>query len=206
MASSTEIANLALAHLGTGKQIASLTERSAEAAACKKFFETARKATLRDFKWPIATKIAALGLVTEDGDTGHPTDEYQYSYRLPSDCLFARRILSGTRNDTTSTRIHYRLIHDAAGPLILTDKEDAELEYTVNHDDYEHYTPDMIMALSYRLAAYIAPLVSKGDVFKLRTEALKMYQFEISTAQAAAFNEEAAEEAPDSEFIRARNG
>ena len=42
MASSTEIANLALSHLGNGTEIADLeTERSSEASACRRFYDVA---------------------------------------------------------------------------------------------------------------------------------------------------------------------
>src|SRR5688572_11149621 len=111
MASETEIANLALSHLGVGKEIANLeTERSQEAVACRRFYDTARDATLRDFSWPFATKIAVLGLIEAD-----PNDEWDYSYRYPSDCLQLRRILSGVRNDTRDSRVPFKLAHDDSG-------------------------------------------------------------------------------------------
>src|SRR5665648_440114 len=96
MSSATEICNMALGHLASGKEIANLeTERSAEAIACRRFFDSARDAVLRDFSWPFATKIKALSLIEED-----PNSEWAYSYRYPTDCLNFRRILSGTRTDT----------------------------------------------------------------------------------------------------------
>lgn len=200
MASNTEIANLAIGHLGVGKEIANLdTENSKEAMACRRFFSDARDATLRDFNWPFARRFRTLTLVEED-----PNDEWGYSYRYPTNCLAFRRILSGIRNDTRQSRIPYLLANDDDGELILTDKEDAQGEYTVKITDPARFSADFRIALSLRLAAYIAPWVAGGDPFKLGQRALTLYQFEISKAQATAGNEEQAEEPPESEYVRAR--
>lgn len=198
--SNTEIANLALSHLSSGKEISNLeTDRSQEALACRRFFETARDAVLRDFAWPFATKIADLGLVEET-----PSDEWDYSYRYPTDCVKLRRVLSGTRNDTRDSRVPYKLISDDAGSLIYVDTENAQCEYTARITDPGRYPPDFVMAMSCRLAAYIAPRITAGDPFKLGKRAMDLYEYELGLAKASAMNEEQAEEDPDSEFIRAR--
>lgn len=198
--SSTQIANLALGHLNQATEIQELdTDNSAAARACRRFFETARKLVLRDFPWPKATKITALALVEED-----PNDEWAYSYRYPTDCLQARRIRSGLRNDNRQSRIPYRIVYDAAGALIYTDQEDAELEYTVNVTTFTRLDEDFVIALSYRLAAYIAPMITGGDPNKLGDRALRNYKMELAQARANALNEEQAEEEPYSEFERAR--
>lgn len=202
MAASTNIANMAISHLGISKEIGNLdTEKSAEAAACRTFYETARDETLRDFPWPFATKFVALGLVETD-----PTDEWSFSYRYPSDCLNIRRILSGLRNDNRDSRASYKIGRDDDGVLIYTDIENASIEYTIRDDEVERYTPDFKMAFSCRLAALIAPRITKGDPFKMRDAALKMYQMELSKAHANAANEEQPDREPESEFIRARDG
>jgi hypothetical protein len=201
MASSTEIANLALSHLGVGSEISDLDmERSQEALACRRFYSTARNATLRDFPWPFATKIAALGLIEED-----PNDEWGYSYQYPSDCLDAIRILSGIRNDNRQSRVPYKLANGDSGQVIFTDQEDAELEYTKLETDTSRYPPDFVLALSLRLAAYIAPRLTGGDPFKVGTRAFQMYEAELNRAKASGTEENQAEEDPESELIRARD-
>jgi hypothetical protein len=198
--STTAIANLAISHLGIGKEIANLeTERSSEAQACRRFYETARDVTLRDFPWPFATKINAIGLVEED-----PNDEWGFSYRYPTDCLMLRRILSGLRNDNRQSRIPYRVTRDDSGLLIYTDAEDAELEYTIKETDVGRFPADFTMAFSFLLAGYVAPRLTGGDPFKLGQRALELYQIELSHARLTAMNEEQSEELPDSEFIRTR--
>lgn len=200
MASTTEIANLALAHLGVGKAISTLdTEQSEEARVCRLFYDIARDATLKDFPWPFATAFAAVGLVEED-----PTDEWAFSYRVPSDCLHVRRILSGTRNETRQTRVPYKLGVDSAGGLLYTDAEDAEIEYTVRQDDPGRYPADFVLAFSERLSAYVAPRLTAGDPFKLSEKVLRLYFLEMSNARANAVNEQQDEELPKSELERAR--
>lgn len=200
MASETEIANLAISHLGVGKEISDLTtDRSQEALACRRFYATARDQVLRDFAWPFAMKTVALGLVEED-----PNDEWGYSYRYPSDAVELRRIISGERNDNRQGRVPYRIGRDASGLLIFTDEEDAELEYTLRETDTGRYPADFVMALSLRLAVYIAPRLTAGDPFKLSMRALDLYNYELSQARANAANEEQPEEPPESEFIRER--
>ena len=63
MSSKTEIANLAISHLGIGKEIANVeTEQSQEAKACRRYFDMAKKITLGDVDWTFATKFATLNL------------------------------------------------------------------------------------------------------------------------------------------------
>lgn len=202
MASKTEICNIAISHLGIGKEIANIsTEQSDEANACRRFYDTARDAALRDFPWPFATKIVSLSLIeTFSGGTY----EWTYSYRYPSDCLDAKRIKSGQRNDTRQSRVPFKILKDSAARIIYTDEENAELEYTQRVEDPSFYPPDFIMAFSFRLAAYIAPRLTKGDPFQLRRQAMEMYDLEISRAKAGSTNEEQPDQLPNSELERAR--
>ena len=201
MASDTEICNLALSHLGIGKEIASLeTEKSQEAASCRRFYTTALDATLRDYPWAFATKIATLALVEEE-----PNDEWLYSYRYPTDCLFIKRILSGLKEDTRQSRVVYRVLSDSAGKLIYTNYENADMEYTYRVTDSNIYPSDFTLALSFRLAYYIAPQITAGDPFKLRSEVMQAYMLELGKARSNNNNEEQDAEDQESEFIRARD-
>ena len=204
MSSQVDICNMALAHLGVGATISAIDERSAEARACTAFYDLCRNQVFRDFPWPFASKQDALALVEEfDGETLRAS-EWAYSYRYPADALVFRRILSGSRQDTRDSLIPYRLLRDDDGALILTDVEDAEGEWTVVVENPEEYPPDFVVALSYLLAFRIAPLVTKGDQFRLGAQAGQLYLREIAIARANAANEEKADIPPDSEFIRGR--
>lgn len=201
MASSSEICNLALSHIGVGKEVANyLTEKSEEAAACRRFFTLTQDAVLRDFPWPFAKKIATLALIEED-----PTDEAEFSYRYPTDCIFIRKLLSGIANDTRQSRVPYTVAYSETGRIILCNIEDAQLEYTIRISDPEKYPPDFAMAFSLRLAHYIAPRLTGGDAFKVGERALKLYEYEISKAKVNSLNEQQGEEEVLSELERARN-
>lgn len=202
MSSDTKIANLALSHLGVGKMISDLTTEtgSQEAKACREFYAITRDLVLRGFEWPFATKFADLALVTSD-----PTDEWSFSYRYPTDCIKFRRILSGYRNDTRQSRTPYKLTRDTAGKLIYTDMQDAMCEYTIHETNAERFSDDFVMAVSFRLAAYIAPRLTAGDPFKMGERALRLYTFEIAKAEVSAANEQQDEEEVESQFIRERS-
>jgi hypothetical protein len=200
MSSSTEIANMAISHLGTGKEISNLdTEKSEEASSCRRFFTNARDAVLKDCPWPFATEIATLGLIKEN-----PNTEWDFSYRYPSDCLYVRKIQSGIRTDHRQSRVPYRVGQDASGLLIFTDEANAVLEYTKREEDSERFPSDFVLALSLKLAYHIAPRLSKGDPFKVKQELQKEYLQSIYMAKASALNEEQPDEEPESQFIRFR--
>lgn len=199
MASAVEICNLAISHLGTGKEIATFEENSPEANACRRYYETALQQTLRGYSWPFANKASAIDLVQTS-----PTEEWAYSYGYPVDCLQAVRLLSGNRNETRQERIDYKITTSASGLLIYTDKENAILEYIVNITDPNLFPSDFKMAFSFRLAMYIASRLTKGDPYNLTQKLMQMYMYEISQAQASAYNEEQPAELPQSEFVRAR--
>lgn len=201
MPSLTEACNLALSHLGVSKEIQAVeTEQSKEAAACRRFAETARKATLRDADWPFATARADLQLIQEN-----PNDDWDYEYGYPNGCLKARRIPSGTYPETRASRIPFKIAYTSTKEVIHTNLADAALEYTIDIEDPGRWPPDFLIAYSYRLAVYLAPRLTAGDPFKTGANAMRMYQFEISKATATAFNEEQPSEDPDPEMIRARS-
>lgn len=199
MASAVEIANLALSHLGTGKEISSFTENSSEANACRRYYETALEQTLRGTNWPFATRYQTLNLIEEN-----PNEEWLYSYRYPVDCLQAVRIVSGNKNESRQDRIPYKVLSQPEGLVLFTDQVNAILEYTVNITDVNLFPSDFKMALSFRLAHYIAPRVTKGDPFGMGKRAMDNFFAEISMAQANAYNEEQPTDLPFSEFTRTR--
>lgn len=200
MATDVEICNLALSHLGSGKQIGDLeTERSAEANACRQFFDTARDKALRDFEWPFATKFVDLSLIEED-----PTTEWAYSYQYPSDCLFFRRILSGLRNDTTDSEVKFKIVSHGTSQAIYTDQSEAEAEYTRSALDNENFPSDFANMCALLLAFYIAPRIAAADPFKRGDRCYQLYMIERSESETNAANEEARDVEPETDSVRAR--
>ena len=198
--SNTEIANLALSHVGTGAEIANLeTENSQEANAVRRFYDNALDTVLSEFPWPFTIKFLVLALVQKD-----PTAEWKFSYTYPPDCLNIQRILSGIRNEARDNHIPYRLAFGTSSTVIFTDMEDPCLEFVSRVTDVIRYPANFARALSYQLAYLIAPRLTSGDPFKLQEKTLALYYQEISVARARAINEEQPELQPDAEHIRER--
>lgn len=200
-----QVCNIALAHLGVSKQIGSITERSAEATAMALFYDDAVDEFFRDYDFPFSGKKRAFALVTEKGDDDHADDNYSYSYRYPADCLKVRRVDSEVRTDYRKSRWSYDLRNDDQGVLILTDKESAVFEFTsteARNPARWHF--DIAMAIAYRLAAYTAPILTKGDPFKIGQVSMSFFRMANNKARANASNEVQMDEEPDSEQILSR--
>jgi hypothetical protein len=200
MPSKTEIFNMALGHLAVGEEVSNAdTDPSEGARACRVYWARTVDACLRDGRWPFARRIKALALVGSD-----PTEEWDYSYRYPTDCLFAHRILSGDRNAPVDSRVKFEITADSNYLLIYADEENAELEYTYREPNELLFPADFAIMLSYRLAAYIAPRLMGGDPAKLGERALQLYFAHLYQAQANAHNEDEPDNEPESEFQRSR--
>lgn len=199
-ASEAGICNMALAHLGQSASITSLDDATPDAQACARFYALCRDAVLRDFPWPFATTTALLGLVAVQ-----PSPVWLYSYRYPADCLRALQIPNGiSRVLTPTTQVPWKEGIDATGKLLYTDQPNALLEYVVRVADPTLFPPDFVEALSYRLAAAIAPQVTGGDPFKLGAQAMQLYTFTLERAALNAANESQPDQPADSPSILAR--
>lgn len=210
-----DIFNLALGHLAVGTEVQAVDEASKEANACRRYYDMARQEVLRAFPWPFATKTVSPSLVSDP--TVPYSTEYQYAYRAPVDMLRMRRILSGTRQDTASTRVVYRLVSDDDGQLIITDQppQTAQsmpavipqlpiIEYTWDISDPAFFQADFVMALSYLLAFRCAKRLTKGDQVKMGTEAYQLYKNMIEGAKDTSMNEEQEDRTQESSFIQVR--
>lgn len=198
----TQICNMALFHLGMSKEIAnvdSTSETSEEARTMRVFWDVAKEEALSQYAWPFARKVAALGLVEED-----PTDEWAYSYTYPSDCAVITKIQSGLRLDTRQSIIPFEVASDEDTKLIYTDLEDAVCEYTRNLSSTALFIPEFSIALSYLLASYAVPKLSKGDPMKAKAGLEQLFRMKISKAIAKCANEEVQDIPNDAEMIRGR--
>lgn len=199
---------MALGHLKVSKEIGNLTtEQSPEAKACRRFYAICKAKINTDFKWPFATTQVLLALIEdnplpidENGDT-----EWGFAYQYPADAMNIVRIISGIRNESRQDRVPYRIL---AGPngtkMIVTDMDQAACEYTQEVTAEDSFGAGYALTLSLLLAAYIAPLVTGGDPFKLGQRAMDLYKMEKTQTIDNALNEEQVEENPESEMIRAR--
>jgi hypothetical protein len=201
-----DIWNMALGLIGVADEVQDPdADQSKEATACRRFWQTARDETIREFPWPRLRMTEELQLVTDY--TAVDGAEWLYSYRMPDSCAVVRRIPSGvSRVDTAATVIPYALGRDDAGALIFTDLEDATVEFTYLEDDVTRYTPDLVSTIALLLASRIAPRFGPEAV-KLGDRAFKLYIERRSAARATALNEVRPDVAiDDSTFLSARDG
>jgi hypothetical protein len=195
--STTQIANMALSGLGIGYQIADLdADSDAEAQICRLHFEAVRDTLLEAHAWPWANAQATLALVAED-----PNEEWDYSYRLPSDCAAPRRIQSVLGMLDPNPEPYVRG-DDPAGGLILTNASPCVLFYTRLVTNVALYPMTFVNALAFALASMVAePLSAKPERAR---EAERKAADWLGRAMATGANQQQLGPMPDSEFMRAR--
>jgi hypothetical protein len=126
---------------------------------------------LRDHPWAFATEYQdPLTLV--GGTTTVPVNkDWQYSYRVPTNCLLARRLVrSEASREYDPNPPQFRLGHDATGGLLFTDEPPVTtgqntgpvLEYTTRVAGAVLYGDPLFNdALAWRLAAALAPSLAQ---------------------------------------------
>ena len=197
--SEVQICNRALLRIGQKSTIAALTESSAAAQACRLIYEPARDEMLEEFPWPWAKKQATLALLEDEERT-----PWSYAYALPADCIKARHIWTGIRRPANDERIPFEIQtkDDLTGPMLLTDQEDVELIYTAKVTAVNVFSPLFADALAWKLAIDLAMGLPVKREF--RADAMKMFPYVLSQAQARALDEMHDDPEPDSVFIRSR--
>ena len=150
--SKTEIANLALSHAKSRLITDLRMDTSPQARLANQFYLPALEAALEAYDWSFARRFAKLAASGEE-----PQTNWSYSYVLPEDCIAPRWILSAS--DPNDNRTPFTVV--ASPPpgqqrLLQTNRADAELRYTFRQEQVVMYTPNFVISLSHRLAAYIA--------------------------------------------------
>lgn len=213
MASSTDIANLALGRLGIGQAIASLSEQSNPARICARFYNQCRQEVLRAFPWGFALRAEALALVS-----GQTFPGWTYVYQYPDDCLRVHAVAdsSGLRYARSSLFCRDQeswppvmrhpwqqaLKDDNASIVLISDVSSAYGFFTVDVENTAVFPPDFTSTLADRLAMEAGgPLQCKADLID-RAEG--RYVRSLSGASATAMNEQRDDEKPDSPSISCR--
>lgn len=213
MASDVDICNIALSHLGSDAQVASIDppDGSAEAGHCARFFPIVRSEMIEPYPWRFATTRAALATVA------NPSTVWQYAYALPSDMLRAWRVLRAG-----SVFVNDIFDLDNAGMLALPDERDCA-DFTIEGNVLLTHEPEAVLIYSrdvvdtalfsssfrtgfgYLLAAYLAgPLIKGSEGARTGREFRKLAQDVVGGAAVNDANSgaEPANFIPDS--IRAR--
>ena len=223
----TDIANLALTHLGLSKPIQTLgSDNSEEDQMCSTWMDTARRLTLRRIPWSFATKQIVPAQVA-----ANPTPEYLFAYQDPADNLKIVRFMSWRlTNDDNRSRVPYRIMQPApinlsqASPLptvpyktsglwIYTNWPGQEsqllpilMEYVYDNTNVSQWTDGFIMALSYKLAELVVSALTSGDPQNKKTALQNDFKMAVAEAMDDNVNEDQRPPLPESEFVRARMG
>lgn len=159
MASTVDICNLALAHLGDEAAVSSISpsDGSAQADHCARFYPIARDALLEMYGWDFATRRVALVETA-----GTPAGGWAYEYAYPSSCASIQAVLyDGQLDDTTTQEYVVETVSDGSR-VILTNVEGAYCRYTRLITDTTKYSPLFVTCLSYLLASYLAGPITKS--------------------------------------------
>lgn len=149
ISTSTELANLALAHIGK-VPIDDIDDNTESAEICKAFYPIVRQIFLRQSKLHISRKEVALALAA-----GETSNVYTYVYGVPADIMFPIKIWNG---DTSAAPIIYEInTHSSLTSSVLkTDYADAILIYAVDITNLTRYSADDVLAMSFLFASFIA--------------------------------------------------
>lgn len=211
MISSTQIANMALSHVGARGTIESLNEQSVEALTCRIWYDLSRTTSLEAHDWSFAKKKVVLAL---DGDD--PPIDWLYRYEYPADCLVARQIV------IPSGMVYYNFSRDGfrdyinspdAYPFavelntlnmktIVTDVPEATLHYTRNVTDTSSYSSHFALTMSYSLASMIAFKLTGKMATKQAME--QMFLFSVRSAAGIDANQGIEKAPKEADWIRAR--
>lgn len=184
MASPISISNRALAQIRAGTTIASLTENSVEANACGQFYEVARDTALGAYRWAFARRYMALAMLPEA-----PPTRFKLAYRYPNDCIEAisLRPMQDAAAPVPTELLHddacaagrsyaaletreatgwpFDVASDAEGQILLTNAEQAVLEYTARVSDPAQWSVPFQQVVVFLLASYIAiPVTGKQEL------------------------------------------
>lgn len=184
MSSVVFICNLALANIGK-ESIASINEASAEARACKQFYDIVLDTALQSYPWRWAGKTLSMAAITNA-----KPNRWLYAYQRPSDCLKIRRVVDESMADYMPYGEGIKAgghDYDVEGQTIFCDLSPAYLQYTQRITDPVALPPMFIDALGMALSARIAYPITRD--LKIRADAVTLATQAMEAAKSADANE-----------------
>lgn len=191
------IANLALGKIGNNNPIESFDEASAQAKACKRWYEACRLQALEAFDWSFARKRLTLATHGDEADE----DEWAYRYQYPADCVVARYIVNPLGKEADP--VPYDIEVSANGTKsIVTNMEDAVLVFTFDQETVTMFSWHFIDTLSALLGWRIAPALNgSSEIIQAR---LNEYRALLVAAPAQNANEQMKAAPREAPWIRGR--
>lgn len=172
MSSNVDIANTALAHLGSDAQIVSIdpADGSVEAGYARRFLPIARREMLEQADWTFALRRATMAEVANN------SIGWAYAYSLPADCMKPRRVITASLYNNVFNapigfpdEVYYFSDDSLSAPftveerVLYTNEEQATLLYLVDETNPTKFTPTFVSALGYLLASYMAGPLIRGS-------------------------------------------
>jgi len=195
MASETQIAKLALQHIGDRYDITDLTEESVEAEQVKLIFDDTRDWLLRQHNWGFAKKFATPAALV-----GTVPNNFDYMYTYMTDAVRVNGVVDPLDADTA---INFEVARNSSDvKVILTNQQNAEFFYTARITNTAQFDPEFTIAFSYALASKLAmPLTGDraimGDMATLARSV-------VNSAWETDSNERLEDTLPDADWIQAR--
>lgn len=199
MASIVSICNLALTNLGSDS-INALSEPTAEARACNRFYEHTRDLLLQGYPWRFAGKTQALAELTND-----KPGAWGYAYSRPNDCLkvrWVRREYSTVDPCPQKLQEEITNPYEIEGETIYCNLSPAFLRYTYRLVDPTKFSPLFVEALSWHLAVKLAMPLTRDP--KVRADAFQLAMRMQGEAAAADANEVRETSDHETEFVTGR--
>ncbi|HJU39050.1 MAG TPA: hypothetical protein VJ724_05705 [Tahibacter sp.] len=227
MTSEVAIYNLALGRIGQSEVVSAPDERSKSAITCRRFYESVREFTLRDFAWGFATTAVPLAQIPLPAGKQQVMG-YAYQYAYPTDCLYALAVCpeTGVRfwmsqpcgwwsnvHDRPyaglygyTARAPFRVMRATSGAQALyTDLPEAYLMYVADITDTSQFDPLFVDVLAWRLAAEIAvPMVGSQVGVAIAQRMSQAYVSAKQNAMTQSANEQQQDPPPDSPTLAAR--
>lgn len=178
MASSVDICNMALSHVGANF-ITSLNDNTTEAKICAAQYDFSRDFVLGEREWTFAISRKELA-----ASANAPIFGFDNNFKLPSDTI--RVVEAFDKADMSSGIWSYRgegnnsLYWQREGEYIAADAEILLIRYLVRVEDPNRYTPGFVQALAAHLAYKIAIPLTKSR--SLQSDMYQLYQDTLNAA------------------------
>lgn len=212
--SKTAICRQALSMIGINTPLGDVdNEFTAQANACRLFFDQVRDIVLETRPWPFATRRWAL---QDIGTTGTLWTDWAYRYKKPADCILAVRIVNpygraiNLLHDPFSSsallmkKPPFRIVDQETeyGDAILCDLNDATLEGNFRVTDPNRFSNSANHAIAMGVAAHVAyPLRVSADI---ASKAETMFSNWLAEAANLAMREQTDDPEAPSEYQSAR--
>jgi len=202
----TTLANMAIGHIGIGLSIGVLeTENSAEAVACRRYFNHCRDFIYRMRRWPFAARLVSL---QDLGVTGTLYDGiWAYRYNYPNFAMRINRIVNPAMRtpNTLEDKIKYEIVNKdtgSGGKIILCDEDDAIADYNHLIEDVSLWDAEFVENFTTYLAVRIGPSL-KCDANLVQQAREQWSQF-LKNAMDTADSESQPDVEPPSQFQTVR--